>query len=116
MAYAVFLLAAFSGFAAICAGSKRHYAQVFGRPITPRPALMLKLAGSVLLAIAWAACAYCWGAGIGTVAWVCVLPMAATAVVACLTYSPRRRQSYAARSAAAITLVLSLVMVARLAA
>ena len=111
MGYAVFLLASFAGFAAICAGMRRHYAQVFGRPITPRPALALKVAGSVLLAIAWAACAYCWGVGIGTVAWVCVLPMAATAVVACLTYSPRSWLRKGGVGAAAMTVILSLAMV-----
>ena len=111
MAYAVFLLGSFAGFAAICAGMKRHYGQVFGRPITPRPALLLKIAGRALLAIAWAACAYRWGAGMGTVAWVCVLPLAATAVVACLTYSPRSLLRRGGAGAAAMTLILSLAMV-----
>jgi hypothetical protein len=111
--YVVFLLASFAGFAAICAGMKRHYGQVFGRPITPRPAFLLKIGGSGLLAISWAACAYCWGAGMGTVAWVCVLPVAATAVVACLTYSPRLLLRKGGAGAAAVSLLLSLVMLVR---
>jgi hypothetical protein len=111
--YALFLLAAFAGFAAICAGTRRHAAQVFGRPIAPRTALALKMAGGGLLAIAWAACAFCWGAGMGTVAWVCVLPVAAIAVVACLTYSPRSLLRKGGVGAAAATLALSLAMVVK---
>ena len=113
MGYAIFLLAAFAGFAAICAGTKRHYGQVFGRPITPGRGPMLRIAGGALLAIAWAACAYCWGAGMGTVAWVCVLPVAAVAVVACLTYSPRALLRKGGVGAAVATLVLSLALVVK---
>jgi hypothetical protein len=49
----------------------------------------------------------------GTVAWVCVLPVGATAVVACLTYSPRSLLRKGGVGAAAAALALSLAMVVK---
>jgi hypothetical protein len=111
--YALFPLAAFAGFAALCASMLRHCTQVFGRKIAPRTALTLRIAAVALLAIAWMACVRCWGVAMGSMAWICILPVAAIAVVACLTWSPRNWLRVGGMGATAISLLLLLVMIVR---
>ena len=84
------LLAAFSGFTAICASMKKHQRDIWKHPLGRRSALGLRVVGYGLIALAWAPCATLWGAGMGTVAWVCCVGLAPIALVFPLAYAPKR--------------------------
>ena len=84
------LLAALSGFTAICVSMKKHQRGVWKRPLGRRAVLALRVAGSVLLALSWVPCSALWGAGMGTVAWVCCVGIAPLVLVFPFAYAPRQ--------------------------
>ena len=88
--FAIALLAAFAGFTAICVSMKKHQRELWKSPLKRRSVLALRIAGTLLLALSWAACAAVWGAGMGTVAWVCSVGLVPIALVFPLAYAPRQ--------------------------
>ena len=89
MLLVISLLAAFSGFTAICVSMKKHQRNIWKSPLGRWSVLALRAVGCVSLALSWAACAGAWGPGMGTVAWVCCLGLAPIALVFPLAYAPR---------------------------
>lgn len=90
MLLVISLLAAFSGFTAICVSTRKHQRGVWKDPLGRRSALALRVLGSALLALSWAACWVVWGAGMGTVAWACCTGLAPIALVFPLAYAPKQ--------------------------
>ncbi len=80
---------AYAGLAALCLGMDRHHRQVVGRGIKPRATLALRLAGTTILALSFAAAILSDGWVFGPVAWCGGLTAAALALVFLLPYRPR---------------------------
>ena len=102
------LLAALSGFTAICVSIKKHQRGVWKRPLGRLAVLALRVAGTVLLALSWAPCSVQWGAGMGTVAWVCCVGIAPIVLVCSFAYAPRL-SAFAGGLAGALAGCLSLI-------
>ncbi|MEO6080664.1 MAG: DUF3325 domain-containing protein [Steroidobacteraceae bacterium] len=107
MLIVVSLLAAFSGFSAICVSMRKHQREVWKKPLDRRSVVALRLAGCALLALAWWPCAAIWGLGMGTVAWVCCVGLAPIALVFPLAYAPKP-SALAGGVAGALAVVASL--------
>ncbi|WP_207538323.1 DUF3325 domain-containing protein [Sabulicella rubraurantiaca] len=83
-------VSAFAGFAALCLAMERHHGDALGtRRIPARRALVLRVAGWLLLALSLPLCASGWGWGMGVVAWCGTLSAAALPLVLLLSYAPR---------------------------
>jgi hypothetical protein len=106
--FGVALFAAFAGFTAICFSMKRHQRDLWKQPLPRRSVLALRYGGSLLLALSWAACAAVWGAGMGSVAWVCSVGLVPIALVFPLAYAPWRCV-YAGGFAGVLSVCLSVV-------
>jgi hypothetical protein len=90
MLLSIALLATFAGFTAICFATVKRQRDIWKRPLGRQSVLALRLAGILLLSLAWAACAAIWGPGMGTVAWVCCVGFVPIALVFPLAYAPRQ--------------------------
>jgi amino acid transporter len=108
MLISIALLAAFSGFTAICFSMVKHQRDLWKRPLRRQLVLALRIAGTLLLALSWAACAAIWGPGMGTVGWVCCVGLAPIALVFPLAYAPKQC-AYAGGLAGALAGCLSLI-------
>lgn len=80
---------AYAGLAALCLAMDRHHRQVMGRGIKPRAILALRLAGTAILALSFAAAIVADGWVFGPVAWCGGLTAAALLLVFLLPYRPR---------------------------
>ncbi len=80
---------AYAGLAALCLAMDRHHRQVAGRGIRPRATLALRLAGTAILVLSFAAAIAADGWVFGPVAWCGGLTAAALALVFLLPYRPR---------------------------
>ncbi len=90
MLLSIVLLAAFSGFTAICFATVKHQRDIWKRPLRRQSVLALRVVGMLLLALSWVACAAIWGPGMGTVAWVCAVGFVPIALVFPLAYAPKQ--------------------------
>ncbi|WP_312587464.1 DUF3325 domain-containing protein [Comamonas terrigena] len=81
---------ALAGMAALALAIDRHHGQLHGdRELSRRRAMLLQLAGVLLLAAAVVPCVQAWGSTVGTVAWLGCLSAGALAVAWGLSVSPR---------------------------
>ena len=91
-------LAAFSGFAALCATTRRQMRPIWKTPPSPAKVRMIRIAGWLTLALALLPCIAWWASGggdrwtrtMGLVAWVCLLPVAALALTLLFTFAGRK--------------------------
>lgn len=82
------LVLAYGGMTALCLAMNRHYRQVrFGAP-SPGLKLVLRIAGSLLLFVAFWLGIVGWGASIGPVVWFGALTVSALTLVFLLPYRP----------------------------
>jgi hypothetical protein len=105
------ILCAYAGFAALCAVTRRNVRLVWKTPPKPATVNLVRAAGWVFIFLAWAPCILMWGWAMGTVAWVCSLPIAALVLILPFTYAARR-SVMAGGAAAALAVVLALTVVA----
>lgn len=82
---ALCVLAALLGFAALCLGMSRHQRDVLGKALSPSLTRAVKVAGWVLLGIAWAAAVASDGAALGSVYWLGALTFGALVVAFTVT-------------------------------
>jgi hypothetical protein len=80
---------AYSGLTGVCLAMNRHHRQVWHRPASSRRALLLRLAGLLLLAGSVVACMSAEGTARGIVAWFGIVSVTAVGLVALLPVSPR---------------------------
>ena len=85
----VSILLSYAGFAALCAVTKRNVRMVWKTPPSASQANLVRLAGWLLVFLAWPPCILHWGWAMGTVAWVCTLPIAALLLILPFTYAAR---------------------------
>ena len=91
-------LAAFAGFAALCATTRRQMRVIWKTPPSPAKARLVRIAGWLTLALALLPCLTWWASGggprwtesMGLVAWVCLLPIAALALTLLFTFAGRK--------------------------
>ena len=110
------LLAAFSGFAALCATTRRQMRQIWKTPPSPAEVRLIRIAGWLTLALALLPCLAWWSSGggdrwtrfMGFVAWACLLPIAALALTFLFTLAGRK-VILAAAVAGGLAWTLSLV-------
>ena len=94
------------GMQALAFAMDRHYEQLTGLPEAPRrQRIALRIAGSVLLAVALLLCFSAWGPTIGFVAWWGFLTLGALAVALLLPTMPRMGAGAAAVAGVLATLV-----------
>src|SRR5689334_14320085 len=94
---AIAFLAAFAGFAALCATTHRQMRQIWRTTPSPSIVRLIRIAGWSTLALSLAPCVAWWGSGygdhwfrsMGIVAWVCLLPAAALALVFLFAFANR---------------------------
>ena len=67
------LLCAYAGFAALCAITARNVPLVWPKPPSQGVTRALRVAGFLLLALAWVPCYLNWDVPMGTTAWVMIL-------------------------------------------
>ena len=92
------MLAAFSGFAALCATTRRQIRQIWKTPPSAAKLRLVRLCGWLTLALALAPCIAWWTSGggdrwtpfMGFVAWTCLLPIAALALTLLFTFAGRK--------------------------
>ena len=92
------VLAAFSGFAALCATTRRQIRQIWKTPPSAGKLRLVRTLGWAMLALALAPCVAWWASGggprwtpaMGIVAWTCLLPVAALALTLLFTFAGRR--------------------------
>lgn len=84
------LLTALGGFVIICLSMHRHQEALFGRLLPQRQSRMLRLAGWLLLAIAYGIAVRAHGWGVGSVAWTGHIGAAAGLVMLGLVWRDRR--------------------------
>ena len=109
-------LAAFSGFAALCATTRRQMRLVWKTPPSPVKVRLIRIAGWLTLALALLPCLAWWASGggdrwtefMGFVAWFCLLPVAALALTLLFTFAGRK-VILAAALAGGLAWTLSLV-------
>ena len=109
-------LAAFSGFAALCATTRRQIRQVWKTPPSPAKVRLVRIAGWLTLALALLPCLAWWTSGggprwtesMGLVAWACLLPVAALVLTLLFTFAGRK-VILAAAVAGGLAWTLSLV-------
>ncbi|MYM71945.1 DUF3325 family protein [Duganella sp. FT134W] len=94
MSYALVVLTAlalcFAGMVALSLAIDRHHKQVYGADAPPRKRYLLRVGGTLLLALAIAPCLLLWGSGAGLVAWVGMLTVGALLAAGLLPYWPAR--------------------------
>lgn len=94
MSYAMIVLTAlglcFAGMTALSLAIDRHHRQVYGDDTPARRRYLLRVAGTLLLALAIVPCVVLWGAGAGIVAWIGMLTLGALLAAVLLPYWPRR--------------------------
>jgi hypothetical protein len=104
MSYAITVLIAlslcFAGMTALSLAIDRHHRQAYGDDAPPRKRYLLRIAGTLLLAMAIMPCALLWGAGAGFVAWIGMLTIGALLAAGLLPYWPRRVAPLAAAAGA----------------
>ena len=103
------LLCAYAGFAALCAITARNVAVVWTTPPSQSVVRALRVAGFLLLALAWIPCYLYWDVPMGTAAWVMALAASGFALVFPFAYAPKR--SVQAGGVAAPLAVLVLLFV-----
>ncbi|RAI59571.1 DUF3325 domain-containing protein [Roseicella frigidaeris] len=80
---------AYAGFLGLCLAMDRHHAELLrGRPAAGRRWL-LRGVGWLLLGLSLLPCLALWGVGIGIVAWLGLLTVAAYSLVHLIPYAPR---------------------------
>ena len=82
-------LLAYAGFAALCASMRRHQRQIFAAPPKPSTVTLLRVVGYGVIFLGLIPCYLEWGWAMGTVAWVCLLPIAAMMLVWPFTYAAK---------------------------
>lgn len=94
MSYALVVLTAlglcFAGMVALSLAIDRHHKQVYGADAPPRKRYLLRVGGTLLLALAIGPCVLLWGSGAGFVAWVGMLTVGALLAAGLLPYWPAR--------------------------
>ena len=91
-------LAAFAGFAALCATTRRQMRLIWKTPPSPRKVRLIRIAGWLTLALALVPCFAWWTTGggdrwttfMGFVAWTCLLPVAALVLTLLFTFAGRK--------------------------
>jgi hypothetical protein len=91
------LLAAFGGFAALCATTHRQMRQIWRTPPSASVVTLIRIVGWSTLALSLAPCIAWWRSGydthwtqgMGVVAWVCLLPAVALALVFLFAFANR---------------------------
>ena len=81
-------LAAFAGFGALCATTRKQMRAIWRTPPSPAKVRLIRAAGWLTLALSLAPCVAWWGygggpqwtRGMGIVAWACLLPIMALAL------------------------------------
>jgi hypothetical protein len=90
----------YAGMAALALAIDRHHRQAFGADAAPTTRATLRIAGSLLLALAIAPCVHLWGFGAGMVAWTGMLTTGALLAALLLPYWPRKLAPSATGAAA----------------
>jgi membrane associated rhomboid family serine protease len=85
------LLTALGGFMFICVSMHRHQEDLLGRNLPHHRSRLLKLAGWLLLAIAYGIAVRAYGWGVGSVAWIGHIGAAAGMVLLGLVWLSRAR-------------------------
>ena len=108
-------LAAFAGFGALCATTRRQMRAIWKTPPSPAKRRLVRIAGWLTLALALAPCVAWWGSGgarwtqsMGIIAWACLLPIMALALTFLFVFA-RRAVIWGAAVAGGIAWALSLV-------
>ena len=85
------LALAYSGWIALSLAMDRHYADIYGRGAEPSARLRLRgrWLGTLALTVAFVICVHDNGWGIGPVAWLGTMTIAALLLVLQLCYAPR---------------------------
>jgi hypothetical protein len=90
------MLLATAAMSGLAMQTQRHISQVWSQERSAGGGIdrlpnrwIFRIAGSLLLLLAWAVCAREWGAGIATVMWCAALMCGATITVLLVTYRPR---------------------------
>ena len=84
------LLCAYAGFAALCAITARNVPLVWATPPSQTVVRALRVAGFLLLTLAWIPCYLSWDVPMGTAAWVMILAASGFALVFPFAYAPKR--------------------------
>ena len=108
-------LAAFAGFGALCATTRRQMRAIWKTPLSPAKLRLLRIAGWLTLALALFPCVAWWGSGddrwtrsMGVIAWACLLPIMALALTFLFVLA-KRAVIWAAAVAGGLAWALSLV-------
>ena len=84
------LMLCYAGMSALCLAMDRHQRQLLGYETGERPRRHLRIVGAALLLLALLPCIWLWHGGVGTLAWVGLLGIAALLLAAMLSYAPRQ--------------------------
>ncbi len=75
------LIASFAGWAALALAMERHHRRLWRQPPGQAKAIALRVTGTALLALAFAACVMQWNGSLGAVAWFGVLSASGLAFI-----------------------------------
>lgn len=84
------LMLCYAGMSALCLAMDRHQRQLLGYETGERPRRHLRIVGAAVLLLALSPCIWLWHGGVGTLAWIGLLGLAALLLAAMLSYAVRQ--------------------------